>query len=120
MKTPKIDHYELSNDHQNLTVTFTVDPSLDWFKGHFNHMPILPGIATISFLIEFTHLYLNIDLNESIYSINQLKFTTTVVPNQQYEMKIELLQKNDQKFLNFKLINVATKQSCAVGKFSYE
>ena len=75
MKYPIIENVVFSEIDSQLDVNFFTNPDIDWFKGHFEKEPILPGIASVSFVLEFLRQYMNIDLNYRKYTIPQLKFS---------------------------------------------
>jgi 3-hydroxymyristoyl/3-hydroxydecanoyl-(acyl carrier protein) dehydratase len=119
MKYPSIEKIANDKEKHELQVTFTANPDLDWFQGHFENNPILPGIATVAFLIEFLKINADLDLNKHEYTINQIKYSKPVMPNMRCEMKISINDK-EIKFTLFQLQEPLTPAVCSTGKLNYE
>lgn len=66
---------EVSVTDNELIANFSISQDLDWFKGHFNTIAIVPGVAQMSFVAELSRRYFNYDPEKYIKSVNVLKFT---------------------------------------------
>ncbi len=119
MKYPIIENVVFSEIDSQLDVNFFTNPDIDWFKGHFEKDPILPGIASVSFVLEFLRQYMNIDLNYRKYTIPQLKFSKTVVPDRHYQCCIIKIG-HEIKFRISELNTSAPTIVCSQGKINYE
>ena len=65
-----------------------IDPKLTWFRGHFDDLPILPGVTQIDWIM---HLSQNIYRHSRcIHSIERLKFTKPIIPNTNLNCDITL------------------------------
>lgn len=56
----------------------TVPSSLLYFKGHFDELPILPGITQVDWVIAFAKTYLGI--SNTFCDMRQLKFQQVIQP----------------------------------------
>ena len=55
-----------------------IPAQLIYFKGHFNNLPILPGLVQIKWAIEFST---QLSKRNQIKKINRLKFSGLILPN---------------------------------------
>lgn len=69
MKYPEFKY--LDKESNKVKVVFTVSPELDWFKGHFNGMPVLPAVAVIAFMV---HAAADNFESKSLSAVPQAKF----------------------------------------------
>jgi len=77
-------------------LTFKVQPSLDYFKGHFPEISILAGVVQLDWAVNFAQEYL--ELSSSIVDqVEVLKFQDMIRADQTVELL--LTRKSGHKFL---------------------
>lgn len=59
-----------------LTLQLAMDHSLEVFKGHFENLPIVPGIAQVDWALRFGHLHLGLPLHSR--QLLNLKFLRVI------------------------------------------
>ncbi len=90
MKLPEITNLEKLSDGVRLHLLLS--PELEAFDGHFDNMPIIPGVVQISWVITFAMKYIP-DLPElNVNAIEKLKFQHVMQP----EMTIVLELKKSE------------------------
>ncbi|MCB0442447.1 MAG: hydroxymyristoyl-ACP dehydratase [Flavobacterium sp.] len=68
--------------------TFTFDEKLDFYKGHFKHNPITPGVILIETMAQIglvclgIYLTLNEDFSQIAFSSSEVEFLKPVYPNE--------------------------------------
>lgn len=79
MRFPKV--IKVIKNDEEIKVYFTATEDLDWFKGHFSEIGILPGVAITMFVAEFTTRYTSLNVNENALGIPLTKFVKVVFVN---------------------------------------
>ena len=81
-RLPKIIHHHVAQFQNEIQLELNIflHSDLVFFKGHFENVPILPGIAQTDFVIAFAAHFLAID-KKTITSIQQLKFSRVILPD---------------------------------------
>lgn len=59
-----------------LTLQLAIDPTLEVFKGHFEQLPIVPGIAQVDWALRFGHQHLGLPLHSQ--QLLNLKFLRVI------------------------------------------
>lgn len=116
MKYPSFTN--VSVDENRISASFTVE-NIDWCKGHFNSIAILPGVAQMSFVVELLSCYKNIKINDILSSIDYVKFTRPIIESCNVEIKIEIFSDNGQikfSFCDSNDLNIQYSE----GKFKYK
>lgn len=102
------------NEKKLLFLRFKILKELVYFKGHFENLPILPGIAQLEFALFYAEKYKLIK-KTNIESIDNLKFTQIIKPGYIVDLKIE---KPSNKKLLFNYFNHDNHNSYSSGKIS--
>jgi 3-hydroxymyristoyl/3-hydroxydecanoyl-(acyl carrier protein) dehydratase len=88
MDMPKVLEVESSKDKTRLCLEISAD--LDVFKGHFDKIPVVPGVVQIHWALEFCREYLlNINPSEIAW-VEALKFQHVIIPDTRVELRLEL------------------------------
>ena len=67
-----------------------------YFKGHFEHYPILPGVIQLHFVIKFIQSFFNKEIKA--YDIFKLKFTNLILPDTFVHFELNKLNDNEFTF----------------------
>ena len=81
----------------------------DYFKGHFDGYPILPGVVQMLFVTRFIKDFFNTDIKK--YEISKLKYSSLILPDT--KIHFELKRVSDTEF-TFEYANGEKK--CSSGK----
>jgi 3-hydroxyacyl-[acyl-carrier-protein] dehydratase len=81
---------ETSNkkDDSTIVATIKLNSEHDIFKGHFEQMPVVPGVCQTQLIKEL--LQLEIGKNLTLTVGNNIKFTGMIIPTQHPSFQIEL------------------------------
>ena len=108
LKHPKIINTQnLTSD--SVIMTLFIPASIIFFQGHFDGMPILPGVAQVDWAIFFACKFLHLEINKGI-CIDQIKFNKIIKPDSTIFLALEI-KKN---ILHFKYYNDSS--ICSSGK----
>jgi 3-hydroxymyristoyl/3-hydroxydecanoyl-(acyl carrier protein) dehydratase len=80
----------------SVKLTFKVQASLDYFKGHFPDTPILAGVVQLDWAVNFAYEHLNLS-STTVRQVEVLKFKEMIHPDQ--IINLSLIRKSDHKFL---------------------
>ena len=81
---------------------FRADADLDWFRGHFEGLPVLPGIAQVYFVtLALGKISAAAGRDLRIAGFRQAKFTFPMVPGD--EAEIEVTADEGQEELSFRI-----------------
>ena len=112
-KDPQKENPPAAND--SLTLTLQIPPNLFYFEGHFESMPIVPGVVQVHWAIEYAKpLFENAASGPhfEFSGIKVLKFHQFIPPGETLMLTLNLKEKGDQKTLYF------TFENEEKGKFS--
>ena len=85
---------ELIDDNKLMAEIF-LNKNHDIFKGHFEQMPVVPGVCQTQIIKELLQLHLNKDL--SLHKGDNIKFLAMILPTQIENIMIELNFKNESE-----------------------
>lgn len=90
--------YEILDN--KIEATIFLDPKLEYFKGHFDSIALLPGVVQMSFF----SMLLNKLLNKEVFikKIIVTKFIAPLFPNDSVVFKVALIDKNKALFEAYK------------------
>ncbi len=78
----------LQIDENRAKGTFTFDETLDFYKGHFKHNPVTPGVILIETMAQIglaclgIYLTLNEGFSQMAFSSSEVEFLKPVYPNE--------------------------------------
>lgn len=84
----------------------------NFFKGHFNGFPILPGVVSLYFAVFFSECFFKTTLSPNV--IRKIKFSKLVYPNEKVILKLS----NSEKSVAFELLS--GQNVCVSGVISKE
>ena len=96
---------------RELSLSFKVPASLLWFRGHFEHHPILPGVVQLAWAMAFAQEHFSFD--PAVERITGLKFLRVIRP--EAELKLDLDWSADQRALGFRFSE--HDSVCSSGRF---
>lgn len=96
---------------RELSLTLKVPASLPWFRGHFQHYPILPGVVQLAWAMDFAREHFGFD--PAVERITGLKFTRVIRP--EAELMLDLDWSPDERALDFRFSERDT--TCSSGRF---
>lgn len=85
---------ELIDDNKLMAEIF-LNKNHDIFKGHFEQMPVVPGVCQTQIIKELLQLHLNKDL--TLHKGDNIKFLVMILPTQIENIMIELNFKNESE-----------------------
>lgn len=88
-----IDSFEKKEDNM-VSVKIKLNPLHDIFKGHFEQMPVVPGVCQTQIIKEILQKELNIDLMMS--KGDNIKFTGMIIPTQTPTFFLDLKYKKEE------------------------
>ncbi|MGN1392488.1 MAG: hypothetical protein ACI4V7_00380 [Succinivibrionaceae bacterium] len=103
MKYPEF--YNVNVNNNTIVANFDVTSDLDWCKGHFEEIAIVPGVAQLSFVSVLLRKYLQFNIEEIIRVLDKLKFSKPMLMNDKVEIKI--IKDSDKKQVVFEIYNLA-------------
>lgn len=87
-----IDSFE-KKEENSFSGQIRLNASHDIFKGHFEQMPVVPGVCQTQIIKEL--LQEELGLNLTMTKGDNIKFTGMIIPTQHPEFSIELKYKKD-------------------------
>ena len=83
---PDIKQIQQAGD--KVTLSLTIPTTLKYFAGHFNGMPVLPGIVQLHWAVSYAHTYLA-DVGPSIPKAEALKYQAIIQPGMDLMLTLE-------------------------------
>ena len=117
MNKTLVDSYDLidlQTDEQKLSATLFLPENLIHFDGHFEEMPILPGVVQIHWIIELASEHLKIE--GEFVGMDVVKFTKIISPG--YTVKIEADYDPIKNTLNFTYTSEHGNHSAGKARFA--
>ncbi len=74
--------------------TIILNPEHSIFKGHFEQMPVVPGVCQTQMIKEILQQVL--DQNLMLTKGNNIKFTGMIIPTQHQKVQLELTYKKEE------------------------
>lgn len=96
-------------------LTIPVPTDYYYFRGHFDGLPILPGVVQLDFIVRRQIARLWPDLNRGASKIIQLKFKKTIPPGTVLVLTLDRMAGTDK--VNFDLTDGT--DSCSQGRFVF-
>ncbi|MGL6259496.1 3-hydroxyacyl-ACP dehydratase FabZ family protein [Vibrio sp. WXL210] len=73
-----------------LVITLFIQPELAYFKGHFDHFPILPGVVQLDWALHFAAQYF--DEQFEFAGMDLVKYQQPIVPSATVSLELEWLR----------------------------
>lgn len=106
------DNYIVETTNSNeAKITFTLQDSLFYLKGHFKAQPILPGVIQLGWAIHFAKELFKISTKNDM---PQVKFTQPIMPNDKIVLSVKLNRKMNNFTFEYFLEN--TGKTASSGK----
>ncbi len=67
-----------------------VSTDLEAFDGHFDSMPIIPGVVQIQWAIDFAKIYMGENEGFEVSCLEKLKFQHVIQPDSYINLKLEV------------------------------
>ncbi|MCP4412688.1 MAG: hypothetical protein GY808_09010 [Gammaproteobacteria bacterium] len=84
-----------------------IDEQLSAFNGHFDDVPIVPGVVQIQWALAFANKYLDKITTLDIQCMDKLKFQKVILPNSRVILTLEI----DDNSLKFSYVSELLKHS---------
>lgn len=97
------------------TLLLLISKDLDYFRGHFPGLPILPGVVQVDWAIRFAEEYLGIPTGR-FTGMKALKFSAPIQPD--LRLTLELRWRPDTHRLEFTYLSQSQKYSSGQMLFS--
>ncbi|MDF2449147.1 MAG: 3-hydroxyacyl-ACP dehydratase [Bacteroidota bacterium] len=91
------DFYEViasQNEENRITASIRLNASHNVFNGHFEQMPVVPGVYQTQIIKELLQQLL--DVNLTLTHGDNIKFTSMIIPTQHPELSIEIAYKETE------------------------
>lgn len=75
---------------KEITLELFIPETLEFFKGHFPEVAILPGVVQLNWVMQFAKEYLELDPADLAH-IEQLKFTKVIKPNSTVLLELKFI-----------------------------
>lgn len=105
----------IEKDANSLFLDLLVSKDLDYFRGHFPGMPILPGVVQVDWAIRFTQEHLGIAADRFV-ALKALKFSAPVRPGTR--LALQLSWRPDSNRLDFSYTAGEKKYAAGQAVFS--
>jgi len=79
------------SENSTITATIVLNEKHPIFKGHFEQMPVVPGVCQTQIIKEL--LQKNSNVNLTLTKGDNIKFLATIVPTQHQKINLEIVYK---------------------------
>ncbi|GMU53506.1 MAG: hypothetical protein AMXMBFR33_26520 [Candidatus Xenobia bacterium] len=86
----------LELDEKRATGYKNVTINEPYFRGHFPHFPVMPGVLQIESLLQLAWIFLGRGFR--VVRIERLKFRRQVVPGDRLDLQVELLEREGERY----------------------
>lgn len=93
-----------------LALKLRVPATLDWFRGHFPHCPILPGVVQVAWAVFYGEQHFGFD--PAVERVVGLKFLRVIRPGA--ELDLELEWSDSERALGFRFSE--GESTCSLGR----
>lgn len=80
---------EVQEDSRHLRLRLEASPGLEWFKGHFPGLPILPGVAQLLLVEKAFRAYAHVSGDFNATQVKTLKFRAVTTPGMRLALELE-------------------------------
>lgn len=92
MDMPAVNSVLLNDDKTTVRLDLAIRPELDVFRGHFEGVPIVPGVVQIHWALQFASRYFRPLSPLSIVQMEAIKFQHVMRPNMKTFLELELVK----------------------------
>ena len=93
--TPNI--IKITKFEDGVEIELNIPSNLEYFNGHFNNQPVLPGVVQLDWAVKYAKQYLQFPV--SIFkSMEVLKFQEIIIPNSNVLLTLNKLSQEKFKF----------------------
>ncbi len=96
------------------TVILFLESSLFWFRGHFAHQPLLPGVAQVDWAINYGRALLVPD--HFFIGIESVKFQRPLLPGVTVKLQLQWLATHQLLAFQFLLCTKSSESVASQGK----
>ncbi|TQV87861.1 AMP-binding protein [Aliikangiella coralliicola] len=87
MEFPEV--VEVIKEDSTMQLVLDINEKLQAFEGHFDSVPIIPGVVQIQWVIEFTKRYFS-ELNSiEVNRMDAIKYQHVIQPNCKISLRVE-------------------------------
>jgi 3-hydroxymyristoyl/3-hydroxydecanoyl-(acyl carrier protein) dehydratase len=109
-------------DDNSITALLELKSDNKWIKGHFDELPILPGVAITYYVIELCKKFFDIDLDNAFLNFDLIKFAKPILLGTRAKFQISHVSEKSQ--ITFSIYDVTrdvnSDEVLSSGKFKYE
>ncbi|BEO58420.1 TPA: hydroxymyristoyl-ACP dehydratase [Serratia marcescens] len=95
-------------------ITFSLEPELFWFKGHFAVQPLLPGVAQLDWVMHFSAMLLTPGFY--FHSIQNVKFQAPLLPENRVTLRLNWHEERGSLTFAYLRHDGATLHTASSGK----
>lgn len=109
-------------DDNSITAIFELKSDNKWIEGHFEDLPILPGVAIIFYVVELSKKYFDVDLDNASLNFDLIKFAKPILLGSRAMFQINHVSEKSQiTFSIHDIIKGANSDEIfSSGKLKYE
>ncbi|MGC1023108.1 3-hydroxyacyl-ACP dehydratase FabZ family protein [Pantoea agglomerans] len=98
------------------TLTLQIDAELFWFQGHFPHLPILPGVAQLDWVMHYGVSLLA--PGKQFVAVDNIKFQQPVLPDSLLQLRLDWDAEKSRLSFRYSLLKNDGEQTASSGKIA--
>lgn len=100
----------------SVTLTLQIDAGLSWFQGHFPHLPILPGVAQLDWVMHYGVSLLA--PGKQFVAVDNIKFQQPVLPDSLLQLRLDWDAEKSRLSFRYSLLKDDGEQTASSGKIA--
>ncbi|URW96314.1 3-hydroxyacyl-ACP dehydratase FabZ family protein [Pantoea agglomerans] len=100
----------------SVTLTLQIDAGLFWFQGHFPHLPILPGVAQLDWVMHYGVSLLA--PGKQFVAVDNIKFQQPVLPDSLLQLRLDWDAEKSRLSFRYSLLKDDGEQAASSGKIA--
>ncbi|WP_208443821.1 3-hydroxyacyl-ACP dehydratase FabZ family protein [Pantoea agglomerans] len=100
----------------SVTLTLQIDAGLIWFQGHFPHLPILPGVAQLDWVMHYGVSLLA--PGKQFAAVDNIKFQQPVLPDSLLQLHLDWDAEKSRLSFRYSLLKNDGEQIASSGKIA--